>query len=245
MVSNVGFVIVARDYVLADGTHVELPIGLGSCFAISSDGYLLTNKHVTQARQQDPWFLESSIVASGDWRIAVYFGSNPDHRFDADLKHESSQYDFALLKIRKSFSDPLCASREYQPGDDVYVCGFPDEALEMTIGLSETSFLDKLARQQARGSLDLLGLLGDVGRDMSVTRGIISAVRTLEGVEWIQTDAVVHHGNSGGPLVNAKGDVVAINTLGHVGSDNTNFSLSLIQLRSELAPYVQLGFENP
>jgi S1-C subfamily serine protease len=59
-----------------------------------------------------------------------------------------------------------------------------------------------------------LGLDGDP----SVTLGIVSAVDRTIGTEGaflnglIQTDAAISSGNSGGPLVNARGEVVGINT---------------------------------
>lgn len=38
---------------------------------------------------------------------------------------------------------------------------------------------------------------------MTVTRGIVSAFRTVGGVEYVQTDAAINPGNSGGPLVDS------------------------------------------
>ena len=48
--------------------------------------------------------------------------------------------------------------------------------------------------------------------DVTVTKGILSR-RMFDGVmESLQTDAPIHQGNSGGPLTNASGEVVGINT---------------------------------
>lgn len=55
-----------------------------------------------------------------------------------------------------------------------------------------------------------------IGLERTVTTGIISAVnRSPRGFELgglIQTDAAINRGNSGGPLVNAAGEVIGINT---------------------------------
>jgi hypothetical protein len=53
------------------------------------------------------------------------------------------------------------------------------------------------------------------GLQSTFTKGIISAIgRRLPGVavSFIQTDAAINHGNSGGPLINAAGEVIGINT---------------------------------
>lgn len=54
-----------------------------------------------------------------------------------------------------------------------------------------------------------------LGYGQSVTNGIVSALgRELEGIEGtlIQTNAAINPGNSGGALLNAKGEVIGINT---------------------------------
>lgn len=44
----------------------------------------------------------------------------------------------------------------------------------------------------------------------SVSRGVVSGLRTLEGIEAVQTDASINPGSSGGPLLNTDGAVVGI-----------------------------------
>jgi serine protease Do len=67
-------------------------------------------------------------------------------------------------------------------------------------------------------------LADHAGEELTVTRGIVSkkdiAIAPYDSL--IQTDAAINHGNSGGPLVDATGQVIGINTLAlnpAVGSD--------------------------
>lgn len=50
--------------------------------------------------------------------------------------------------------------------------------------------------------------------DPSVTRGIVSGRRTVNDVNYIQTDAAMNPGNSGGPLLDAHGEVIGVATWG-------------------------------
>src|SRR5215471_14512490 len=67
----------------------------------------------------------------------------------------------------------------------------------------------------------VLAIGSPFGFDQTVTAGIISAkdrnskeVRDRAGFQYfLQTDAAVNHGNSGGPLINLSGEVIGINTL--------------------------------
>ena len=67
-----------------------------------------------------------------------------------------------------------------------------------------------------------------LGLQFSVSEGIVSAVHRQgpNGLDvYIQTDAALNSGNSGGPLINNKGRVVGINNFKIGGSENLGFAL--------------------
>ena len=90
-----------------------------------------------------------------------------------------------------------------------------------------------------------IGYALDLDGEASVTLGIVSALdRTLltstgalDGL--IQTDAAISSGNSGGPLVNAAGQVIGINTAVALGdqintANNIGFAISMSQVLPEI-----------
>ena len=64
---------------------------------------------------------------------------------------------------------------------------------------------------------DMVFTIGNpLGLERSASQGIVSSVtRTLGHLRFIQTDAAVNPGNSGGPLFNARGEVVAVICAGY------------------------------
>jgi len=83
------------------------------------------------------------------------------------------------------------------------------------------------------------------GANYSVTRGIVSAIRSAEDLmrqfpgeqfsgTWIQTDAAINPGNSGGPLVGLEGEVVGMNSGGHGGAQNLSYAISSMEIHSAL-----------
>ena len=83
--------------------------------------------------------------------------------------------------------------------------------------------------------------IAEAAYDVTITRGVISAVRRLDNQVHIQTDAVINPGNSGGPLLTRNCDVVGINTLGTTTSEAYNFAISLKELLQELKPLVPIN----
>ena len=69
----------------------------------------------------------------------------------------------------------------------------------------------------------------------SVTRGIVSAVRPSGGLTLIQTDAAINPGNSGGPLMNRRGVVIGINTMGVKDAQGISFAIAVDHARELLS----------
>ncbi len=73
------------------------------------------------------------------------------------------------------------------------------------------------------------------GMPYTVTEGIVSAPKQLmEGKHYIQTDAAVNPGNSGGPVITAEGKLVGVTTAKFQHADNMGFAIPIDTLLSEL-----------
>lgn len=67
-----------------------------------------------------------------------------------------------------------------------------------------------------------------LGLQFSVSQGIVSAIHRTgaNGIDaYIQTDAALNPGNSGGPLINVEGKVIGINNFKIGGGENLGFAL--------------------
>jgi hypothetical protein len=82
-----------------------------------------------------------------------------------------------------------------------------------------------------------IGYALDLPGGPSVTKGLYSASRMGKSVDWVQTDAALNPGNSGGPLLNLQGKVIGINTLrvlddAGVSVQGLNFAISTTTVRA-------------
>jgi hypothetical protein len=73
------------------------------------------------------------------------------------------------------------------------------------------------------------------GLEGTVTAGILSSVRENDGSKVLQIDAAVNPGNSGGPLVNDRGQVIGVVLFKLRSAENLNFAVAINHVRELLA----------
>jgi S1-C subfamily serine protease len=158
-------------------------------------------------------------VVQGASSIQVSFSNN--ERFKATLVGVDPSTDIAVLRVavkaRALKSLPLGNSDSVRVGDQVIAIGNP------------------------------------FGLDRSVTAGIVSAVqRRIEAPNQlsishvIQTDAALNHGNSGGPLLNAQGQVIGVNAQIETGGQSQGnvgigFAIPINTVRDVAAELIKNG----
>src|SRR5690606_29586453 len=86
----------------------------------------------------------------------------------------------------------------------------------------------------------------------SVSRGIVSALgipqNGLPIVEYIQTDAAINYGNSGGALVNSRGELIGINSFIYSqsgGSDGIGFAVPINKAMGVVEQLIAYGEVSP
>jgi hypothetical protein len=168
-------------------------------------------------------------VIEGQENLTVRFANDEEVDVDGYLV-ASPRYDLAILHLPQNapLGEPLRLSTEaLEVGSEVAAVGSP-QGLQGTVTKGVVSGY--------RSWPEIAKALGaqDAGRRK----------RYAEDSEWVQTSAPTSRGNSGGPLVNAGGDVVGINTwqLSAASGQNLNFSLSAehVQMLASTLPSMKV-----
>ena len=146
--------------------------------------------------REDGYILTNNHVVDGADRISVYLNTN-ENPYDAVVIGQAPELDLAVIKIEGD-SFPflyLGDSDQVSVGDWVIAIGNP------------------------------------YGLDHTVTVGVISAKGrplTIEGTVYqdlLQTDAAINRGNSGGPMLNLRGEVIGINTAVNASAQGIGFAI--------------------
>jgi S1-C subfamily serine protease len=157
----------------------------------------------------DGYILTNAHVASDARSITVSLDGDDEPR-DATLVAADEDADIAVLHVDDTdglVPASLGSSDDVQVGDDVVAIG---NALALEGGMTVTE-----------------GIVSATGRDVDLGD---SGGGTLSNL--VQTDAAISSGNSGGPLVDAHGQVVGINTFvaassASVSATNMGFAIDI------------------
>jgi S1-C subfamily serine protease len=160
--------------------------------------------------------LTNNHVIDNAQRVEVTLSDK--HKYKATVVGVDKAHDLALLQINNAPDlqpATLAESNSLTVGQRVYAIGNP-------FGLSGT-----------------------------MTRGIISAIRSIRGPgnspieDAIQTDAAVNPGNSGGPLLNSRGEVIGVTTLiANNGADQSSgigFAIPVNTAKAVIADFAKYG----
>lgn len=162
--------------------------------------YLITNHHVVEyflkygKGEYVKLQLDDGRTITAKLKVRVYFDSR--NYEEAYVVDSDETKDIALLKLASATDErkpiPLCSPTDDMVGSTIYCVGYP--------GVSDNMDIDAISNWGKT--------------DVTVTTGTVSRFVTTSGtgVQRIQTDAVIQHGNSGGPMVNGNGSVIGLNT---------------------------------
>ena len=176
----------------------------GTGVIVSSNGYILTNKH----------------VIDGSTTISVITDDGTTYE-NAKVVATDPLNDIAFVKV-----------------DGV------DDLKAATLGDSKTINVGQqvIAIGNALGEYQntvTSGIISGSGRSVTASDGTGYKTETLS--DMIQTDAAINSGNSGGPLVNAAGEVRGINTATSTSAENTGFAIPISSVKGMLAQLLEKG----
>ncbi|MEM8687032.1 MAG: serine protease, partial [Pseudomonadota bacterium] len=186
----------------------------GTGFVVKGTGVMVTNRHVALPweKASDTKSLESAGLMPVMIRFEGFFPGTPDP-LGVSLVGASETADLALIKstdqgeMPKDLGLPLAAQKP-APGDQVIILGYPTGLRSMLARAGET-FVRKLQAAKISGFWDIAAALAREGRIRPLaSQGIVGQI----AAETIVYDAQTTHGGSGGPVLNAAGEVLAVNS---------------------------------
>lgn len=164
----------------------------------------------------DGYIITNNHVVESAVKVVVQL--NTGSEFEAQVIGTDEQTDLAVIKIN--------------PSEELTVATLGDSS---AVEVGETAI--------AIGNPMGLEFFG------SVTQGIVSAVNrtiTVDGrtMNLIQTDAAINSGNSGGALVNSKGEVIGINTVkvSTTGVEGMGFAIPISEAKPIISDLLEYGY---
>ncbi len=195
----------------------------GTGIIISSNGLVLTNRHV---------------VPAGTTSVSITL-SNGTQLTDVSVVGRTSTndtLDIAILKINNSNGQKLIPavlgnSSQVQVGDAVIAVGNALGQFQNTVTSGIISGFGRNITAGSSGSNNIFGLTSSSSENLT---------------DMFQTDAAINEGNSGGPLVNLNGQVIGINTAIASNSQNIGFAIPINEVEGLIKEVLKAGkFRRP
>lgn len=157
----------------------------------------------------DGYVITNYHVIKEDTANEITLLTDKGQKLKAFWVRSNIDYDLALLKI----SDP---------GKYLYLMA-TDSIHNVTIG----------------EPVYAIGTPLDLAFGQSLTKGIVSGVRKKEGKYFIQSDVSVNHGNSGGPLIDKKGELLGLIDSKIIGEDVQGLGFAIPSYTIEKALHIK------
>lgn len=190
--------------------------GAGTGIIISSEGVIVTNRHVVG-------------TGTTDVSVTLSDGTELDDVTVLGRTNQNDSLDIAFLKIndlkgKKLVPAEIGDSSKVQVGDTVVAIGNALGQFNNTV----TS-----------------GIISGYGRSVVASgNGGAADLESLD--DLFQTDAAINQGNSGGPLVNTDGQVIGINTAVSGEGQNIGFAIPINDVNGLIKQVLSTGkFERP
>lgn len=147
--------------------------------------------------------------------------TNEGETYDVEILSKNPVQDIAILKIKnaedKNFETlRLGNSSSLKLGQSVIAIGNALGEFQNSVSVGVVSGLQRNVLAQGNGTFE-----------------------NLEDI--IQTDAAINRGNSGGPLLNLKGEVIGINTAVSMGGENIGFAIPINKVKRDLEQVLSQG----
>jgi len=181
-------------------------VGEGTGFIVSADGLVLTNKHVVADKDAE------YTVITTDGKI-----------YPVKVLARDPFQDLAIIKIEQ----------EQKVADEggVIISSFPilrlGDSNDLQIGQTVVAIGNALGELNNTVSV---GVISGLSRTITASGGGIS--ETLEDI--IQTDAAINLGNSGGPLLNLRGEVIGVNVATANGAQSIGFAIPSAKAKKDI-----------
>jgi len=199
------------------GFQIEIPqyrqlgtqkqeVGGGTGFIVSEDGMILTNKHVI-------------LDTEAEYTVLT----NDGKKYPAQVLARDPLQDLAIIKIEQAKTLDEKGSFILQLFPTVKL-GDSDE-----IKIGQTAIAIGNSLGEFRNTVSV-GVVSGLSRSITASGGGLS--ETLEDV--IQTDAAINKGNSGGPLLNLRGEVIGINTAMVEEAQSIGFAIPINKAKKDI-----------